>query len=267
MDELEARIAELQAEEELARSARARRPAGDGPPRDLAGPVVGEALSFLLELRLDHGPMPEDEAYARLGAWAAERRRFRATRPLERRTKRVKLDGWRGGVSFWARRGSSACLAAVERSTDTRGGRGRSTRSGAHECWAAAVRGSPHSVGPAAAHAMVVVVVAIGVRLDRRQRVGYRFAGPVPPESWPPDAGAEVEVAGGDRERVHRGSGTRSSPCARPRSHSGSVVPYRCGRAGATDAFVPGPISAIAAGIVNSARRRCSSAGRARNTV
>ena len=74
MDELEARIAELQEQEELAKI----RPALDGkqvmkfldvPP----GPIVGEALTYLLELRLDEGPMTEDEAYARLEVWARER--------------------------------------------------------------------------------------------------------------------------------------------------------------------------------------------------
>ena len=74
MDELEARIAELREQEELARI----RPALDG--RQVMkflgiepGPIVGEALAFLLELRLDEGPMPEDEAYARLAGWARER--------------------------------------------------------------------------------------------------------------------------------------------------------------------------------------------------
>ncbi len=74
MDELEARIEELQAEEELKRI----RPALDGnavmqflgvPP----GPLVGEALDYLLELRLDKGPMDESEAYDCLRDWAAER--------------------------------------------------------------------------------------------------------------------------------------------------------------------------------------------------
>ena len=74
MDELEARIAELREQEEL----RKIRPALDGnqvmkfldvPP----GPIVGEALDFLLELRLDEGPMTEDAAYERLTAWAAAR--------------------------------------------------------------------------------------------------------------------------------------------------------------------------------------------------
>ncbi len=74
MDELEARIGELRQREELARI----RPALDGnrvmkflgvPP----GPVVGEALEFLLELRLEEGPMDDDDSYARLAAWARER--------------------------------------------------------------------------------------------------------------------------------------------------------------------------------------------------
>jgi poly(A) polymerase len=74
MDELEARIAELREQEELAKI----RPPLDGrqvmeflkvPP----GPIVGDALDFLLELRLDEGPMSENEAYERLAAWAAER--------------------------------------------------------------------------------------------------------------------------------------------------------------------------------------------------
>jgi poly(A) polymerase len=75
MDELEARIAALREQEELAKL----RPALDGnqvmkilaiPP----GPLVGEALGFLLDLRLDEGPLTDDEATARLLAWARERR-------------------------------------------------------------------------------------------------------------------------------------------------------------------------------------------------
>jgi len=74
MDELERRIAELREQEELD----AIRPPLDGrqvmtflgvPP----GRVVGEALEFLLDLRLDDGPMSEADAYARLDAWARER--------------------------------------------------------------------------------------------------------------------------------------------------------------------------------------------------
>ena len=37
------------------------------------GPVVGEALAFLLELRLDEGPLDPEEAGRRLDAWWAER--------------------------------------------------------------------------------------------------------------------------------------------------------------------------------------------------
>lgn len=74
MDELEARIAELAAAEELA----AIRPdidgdqimahLGIGPGRE-----VGDALKMLLEVRLDEGPLGEDAAYARLDAWWAAR--------------------------------------------------------------------------------------------------------------------------------------------------------------------------------------------------
>jgi hypothetical protein len=35
--------------------------------------VIGEALAFLMELRLERGPIDEDEAYALLDAWAADR--------------------------------------------------------------------------------------------------------------------------------------------------------------------------------------------------
>ncbi|HEV2309364.1 MAG TPA: HDIG domain-containing protein, partial [Acidimicrobiia bacterium] len=74
MDELEERIAELRDREELD----AIRPPLDGravmaylgvPP----SPVVGEALDFLLEARLDEGPIERDDAYARLDRWARER--------------------------------------------------------------------------------------------------------------------------------------------------------------------------------------------------
>ncbi len=39
----------------------------DVPP----GPVVGRAYRFLLELRLDEGPLPAEEAERRLVAWWA----------------------------------------------------------------------------------------------------------------------------------------------------------------------------------------------------
>ena len=37
------------------------------------GRIVGDALEFLLDLRLDEGPMSEAEAYERLDAWVRER--------------------------------------------------------------------------------------------------------------------------------------------------------------------------------------------------
>ena len=71
MDDLEARIEVLAAQEEL----RAIRPSLDG--RQVMeflgvgpGRIVGEALDFLLELRLDEGPMEEAVAYERLKSWA-----------------------------------------------------------------------------------------------------------------------------------------------------------------------------------------------------
>jgi poly(A) polymerase len=75
MDELEARIAELREQEEL----RAIRPDLDGNAvmaRLGIGPSrhVGEALAFLLELRLEEGPLGEEEAGRRLDAWWAARR-------------------------------------------------------------------------------------------------------------------------------------------------------------------------------------------------
>jgi poly(A) polymerase len=74
-DELEARIARLSEEEELA----AIRPDLDGNQimeilGIAAGPQVGAAYRHLLELRLDHGPMSYDAARDALLAWAAEQR-------------------------------------------------------------------------------------------------------------------------------------------------------------------------------------------------
>jgi poly(A) polymerase len=74
MDDLEQRIVELAAAEELA----AIRPELDGKRvMELLGiapgKAVGEALHFLLEIRLDEGPIGEDEAERRLRAWWASR--------------------------------------------------------------------------------------------------------------------------------------------------------------------------------------------------
>jgi poly(A) polymerase len=74
MDELEQRIAELRQREELD----AIRPDLDGVQvmdqlGVAPGPVVGEALGFLLELRLEEGPLGEEEARRRLASWWEER--------------------------------------------------------------------------------------------------------------------------------------------------------------------------------------------------
>jgi poly(A) polymerase len=76
MDDLEARITELRKREELERI----RPDIDGNRvMELLGvkpgPVVGEALSMLLEARLEEGPLGQAEAERRLMAWWDQRRR------------------------------------------------------------------------------------------------------------------------------------------------------------------------------------------------
>jgi poly(A) polymerase len=74
-DDLEHRIDELAAQEELD----AIRPDLDGEAimRELGvgpGPDVGAAYRFLLETRMEEGPLGEDEAKRRLRAWWDERR-------------------------------------------------------------------------------------------------------------------------------------------------------------------------------------------------
>jgi poly(A) polymerase len=72
-DDLEARIAALREQESL----EAVRPDLDGA-RIMAvlglkpGPVVGRAYRFLLEERMEHGPLQPDEAESRLISWWAE---------------------------------------------------------------------------------------------------------------------------------------------------------------------------------------------------
>jgi poly(A) polymerase len=73
-DDLERRIAELAEQEQLD----AVRPELDGARIMAAlgiapGPQVGEAYRWLLELRLDEGPIGADEAERRLVAWWASR--------------------------------------------------------------------------------------------------------------------------------------------------------------------------------------------------
>jgi poly(A) polymerase len=73
MDDLEQKIAELREREELD----AIRPDLDGVQimQHLGlkpGPAVGKALAYLLQIRLDEGPLDEVEARKRLDAWYAE---------------------------------------------------------------------------------------------------------------------------------------------------------------------------------------------------
>jgi poly(A) polymerase len=73
-DDLELRIARLAEEEGLEQL----RPPLDGNEvmerlGVRPGPVVGEALSYLLEIRMDRGPIEKDEAYRLLDSWASER--------------------------------------------------------------------------------------------------------------------------------------------------------------------------------------------------
>ncbi len=70
MDELEARIEELRKQEELDAirpdldGTQVMEELGIGPGRD-----IGRALAFLLELRLEEGPLGEEEARKRLAQW------------------------------------------------------------------------------------------------------------------------------------------------------------------------------------------------------
>jgi poly(A) polymerase len=73
-DDLEARIAKLAEQENL----QALRPPLDGNEvmEHLGvgpGPEVGDALAFLMELRLERGPISKEDAFALLDEWAAER--------------------------------------------------------------------------------------------------------------------------------------------------------------------------------------------------
>jgi poly(A) polymerase len=73
-DDLEERIARLAEQENLEQM----RPPLDG--RQVMerlgvkpGPVVGEALAYLMEVRMERGPISEEEAYGLLDAWAKDR--------------------------------------------------------------------------------------------------------------------------------------------------------------------------------------------------
>jgi poly(A) polymerase len=76
-DDLEDRIVALSAQEELA----SIRPDLDGEAimrilQVKPGPIVGRAYKFLLETRLDHGPLGELEATERLRSWWSEQPDF-----------------------------------------------------------------------------------------------------------------------------------------------------------------------------------------------
>jgi poly(A) polymerase len=73
-DDLELRIARLAEQENLQRI----RPPLDGHEvmerlSVSPGPLVGEALNYLLELRIERGPIERDEAYRLLDEWARQR--------------------------------------------------------------------------------------------------------------------------------------------------------------------------------------------------
>jgi poly(A) polymerase len=72
-DDLEERIARLAEQENLD----AMRPPLDGAQvmerlHLQPGPDVGRALAYLMEVRMDRGPVPEDEAFELLDAWAKD---------------------------------------------------------------------------------------------------------------------------------------------------------------------------------------------------
>ena len=80
-DELEERIARLAEEENLnALRPADRRGAGDEAPGDRRpGRLVGEALAYLFELRMERGPIPEGEAFELLDCVGAGARTGRLT--------------------------------------------------------------------------------------------------------------------------------------------------------------------------------------------
>jgi poly(A) polymerase len=91
MDELEKRIQDLAAQEELDRI----RPDLDGKQvmaylGTAPGPVIGEALEMLLEARLEEGPLGTDEGFRRLDAWARDRDIEPAGERVEPKPKKEK---------------------------------------------------------------------------------------------------------------------------------------------------------------------------------
>ena len=127
MDELEERIAELREQEELD----AIRPPLDGrqvmaylgvPP----GRVIGDALDFLLEARLDDGPIDEPDAYVRLddvGARPRHRARGHDRRELTALFAGPPHDRGRQLLADLPRlRAPTACGAGLEDGVDAESG-------------------------------------------------------------------------------------------------------------------------------------------------
>ncbi len=103
-DDLEERIARLAEQENLD----ALRPPLDGKQvMDHLGldpgPAVGEALEFLMELRMERGPIPEDEAYELLDEWATRTRTSR-TEATRRRWRSFVVGKMVGGQTLAVRR-------------------------------------------------------------------------------------------------------------------------------------------------------------------
>jgi len=101
-DDLEERIARLAEQENL----EAIRPPLDGNEVMAhlgvePGPIVGEALDELMEVRLDRGPIEKEEAYRLLDEWAAAKgvagatreRRASSARPTTGRSTRNRNPG------------------------------------------------------------------------------------------------------------------------------------------------------------------------------
>ena len=72
------------------------------------GPVVGEALDFLLEARLDEGPIDEDDAYAPPRAWARERGIDAHARRETKRSRARERDRAAGACDATSDRGDQA---------------------------------------------------------------------------------------------------------------------------------------------------------------
>ena len=109
MDDLEQRIVQLAAQEEL----QAIRPELDGA-QVMAhlglqpSPLVGKAMKFLLNVRLEEGPLGESEIYARLDQWWLEQGDLRESPSL--RTRNNNTAGHIAARLFSA---LSSCIVSI----------------------------------------------------------------------------------------------------------------------------------------------------------